>query len=142
MFEIGKQLLSLLLGWIPEVIMEGRKTGMRKTSYLVILLFVSLPAVAVYGAVTLAKADDLEALSDRLDMLSESVESKISNIQSNVNTLIKIQLSGELRDLKRRVCANGDQLDRNSLNGEIDRVQDQYRDITGGAYTIPPCAEL
>jgi len=149
MFELVKQIGSTLLrfsfiavGWIPEIVIEGRKTGMRKTSYVVILLMLALPAVGVYGTITLAKADDLRALSNRLDDAILNFNTKTSKIQASVDALVKVSLSSQLRDLKRRLCVSTNPLDRSSINGEIDRVQDQYKDLTGGSYAIPPCSEL
>lgn len=126
-----RSVLTIFVGWIPEILDETSKNGMKKTGYVIIMLMFGIVGFGAYSVVSFAKASDVQG-----------IKSDVSQVRESLDLLLEIQIASSIRDTKRRLCGSTDAADRNFLNQELDRKLRQYARLTKEHYRVPACDEL
>lgn len=122
---------NLLLGWIPEIIDEGKKTNMKKTSYVIVILMLTVPAFATWAFFNFARAGNVE-----------KIEGTVNTMLETLNVSASLQIASQIRSQAKRRCETTSPGDRQRLNDDIDKLQAQYKKITKEFYPIPSCGDL
>lgn len=90
------------------------------------VLITMLCALFTYGWFNVSKASDLE-----------SIHSALRGLQESNQTLVKQNIAASLRSQSRRLCMPHTLIEIESINREIDRLQEDYRIVAGEQYNIP-----
>ncbi|MGL4478810.1 MAG: hypothetical protein ACRCVK_11350 [Aeromonas veronii] len=122
---------NVLLGWIPEIILEGKKTNMKKTSYVVVLMMIAVPVFGGWAYFNFARAENVKKIEDAVNQMAETL-----------NVSASLQIASQIRSVAKRRCDSSAPGERTRLNDEIDKLQAQYKKITREFYSIPVCGDL
>lgn len=67
---------------------------------------------------------------------------EVAQQAKRIDLIAKIEIQRDLRTKTAERCNTHDQNFRNELNVEIDRLQDQYHELTNLWYRVPNCSDL
>lgn len=98
------------------------------------------------GLVGFAKADVVDAKIQRVTQPIIQEQTAMRGLLESINDQLKMQvsnsLSSDIRMLVAKRCKEIDSGERERINREIDRKQDEYRKVQGYFYGAPGCQEL
>lgn len=79
-----------------------------------------------------ARMDDVEALNYR-----------VSAVEMKMNAVLELGLKQDMRAVQREICHSDSDADRMERNTELDQLQIQYAQASGGReWVVPPCGDL
>lgn len=72
----------------------------------------------------------------------EKIQEKLEDADKVQKKILQSQLAAQLRDLHKIRCASTDEHVTMRLDRDIDEAQQEYREVSGERYPLPPCRDL
>lgn len=69
-------------------------------------------------------------------------QADVKNIEKKIDLISVISIERDIKDKIRQMCKSHDPELRLELNDDIDRLQRDYKSITGDWYRLPKCEDL
>jgi len=92
------------------------------------------------GFVRMADERRNDALREaRVAQLEQKTDTRITDVQNKVDWQLKLLLVREIRDANTALCHSRSAGERDSLQGYIDQLIQEYTRVTGNTLPQPPC---
>lgn len=115
----------------------GIKIGWRAT--IAIHVLCSYGLLQTFGLSGFALASDVET---KVSAAVKPLEQKVDQLSQIITRQLLESTAAQIRDAERRKCRATGDAERDRLQSEIDRLQDDYHRMRGSAYSVPDCRGL
>lgn len=115
----------------------GVKIGWR--SAIAIHIACSYGLLQTFGLSGFALASDVES---KVSAAVKPLEQKVDQLSQIITRQLLESTAAQIRDAERRKCRATSDGERDRLQNEIDRLQDDYNRMRGSAYPVPDCRGL
>lgn len=115
----------------------GVKIGWRAT--IAIHVLCSYGLLQTFGLSGFALADDVES---KVSAAVQPLATKVDKLSEIITRQLLESTAAQIRDAERRKCRATSDGERDRLQNEIDRLQYDYTQLRGPAYTVQDCKGL
>lgn len=143
--ETSMSLLNLLIPPVHDSAENIRRHRI-VVSLSVVVLFLALGAsygvFERFGVSGFARADSIQKATQPLEQQISKQTTLLDKVSAKLTAQLAASTASEIRVAAAKRCLERSSDVRNRISGEIDTLQDQYREYKGFNYPVPGCAEL
>ncbi len=112
---------------------------MRHKPYTMLTILV-LCAFSFWGYANFALAADVEAIRTEVRAQITTVSVAVTANATNIDKVLKLQYAEAIRGQHRQYCRSDDDTYKESVQGLIDQLQEEYKSLNNEvAYPLPGC---